>query len=143
MIGKGRFGDAYLLKTWGTTILVGPILSAVVGMLIFNGTELNEELFVFIYIQILLGLILSIPSFLTVEFLYKFFSKSKLSNKELSSLILITSLLTTLITYSIFFGRIDDYMIIFSISYSIILIFGLYYFKKTLNSKSHIKIKNQ
>ena len=139
MIGKGRFGDAYLLKTWGLTVLLGPILSSFVAILMSNNIKLDQELFVFIYIQVLFGFILCIPSFLIAEFLYKFLSKAKLSNKELFSIVLVTSLLTKLLTYYIFFGRTYDYMIIFSIVYSMVLIFGLYYFKKPLNINSETK----
>ncbi len=142
MIGKGRFGDAYLLKTWGLTVLLGPILASFAGVLITKNLNLNEELFVFIYMQILFGFVLCIPSFLISEFLYKFLSKSKLSNKELFSIVLVTSLFTTLLTYYIFFGRSDDYMIIFSIVYSSVLIFGLYYFKKTFNFNPENKNNN-
>ena len=142
MIGKGRFGDAYLLKTWGLTVLLGPILASFAGIVITKNLNLNEELFVFIYIQILFGFVLCIPSFLISEFLYKFLSKSKLSNEELFSIVLVTSLFTTLLTYYIFFGRSDDYMIIFSIVYSSVLIFGLYYFKKTFNFNPENKNNN-
>ena len=44
------------------------------------------------------------------------------------------SLLTTIFTYFTFLEKIDDFFIIFSISYSAILILGFFYFK---NSDNH------
>ena len=131
MIGQGRFGDAYLLKIWGFTVFLGPIISSLLTFIVFNkNAKIDQEFFFFIYIQIFVGLFLSIPSFLISEFVYKFLSKSNLSNREVFTYILIISLLSTLLTYLLFFGNADDYLIIFSSTYSIILIFGLFYFKK-------------
>ena len=127
---KGRFGDFYLLKVWALTVFVGPILSTFLSFIFFNkGEKLNEELFVFIFIQIVFGIFLCLPSLVISEIFYKTFSKKDLNDNNVFYYTILISLLTTSLTYIIFFGRTDDYSIVFSISYSAILILGFFYFK--------------
>lgn len=131
MFWTGRFGDAYLLKIWGLTVLLGPVLSSFFSFIVFTkDPELDQGFFIFIFVQIAIGIFLSLPSFLISEFFYKFLSKSNLSNHQLFAIILGISILTAISTYFLFFGRTDDYMMIFSTTYSIVLIFGFFYFKK-------------
>ena len=132
---KGRFGDFYLLKVWALTVFVGPILSTFLSFIFFNkGEKLNEELFVFIFIQIVFGIFLCLPSLVISEIFYKTISKKDLNDNNVFYYTILISLLTTSLTYIIFFGRTDDYSIVFSISYSAILILGFFYFK---NSDNH------
>ena len=132
---KGRFGDFYLLKVWALTVFVGPILSTFLSFIFFNkGEKLNEELFVFIFIQIVFGIFLCLPSLVISEIFYKTISKKDLNDNNVFYYTILISLLTTSLTYIIFFGRTDDYSIVFSISYSAILILGL---KKKKNSDNH------
>ena len=132
---KGRFGDFYLLKVWALTVFLGPILSTFLSFILFNKVEkLNEELFVFIFIQIVFGIFLCLPSLVISEIFYKTISKKDLNDNNVFYYTILISLLTTSLTYIIFFGRTDDYSIVFSISYSAILILGFFYFK---NSDKH------
>ena len=132
---KGRFGDFYLIKVWALTVFLGPILSTFLSFILFNkGEKLNEELFVFIFIQIVFGIFLCLPSLVISEIFYKTFSKKDLNDNNVFYYTILISLLTTSLTYIIFFGRTDDYSIVFSISYSAILILGFFYFK---NSDNH------
>ena len=133
---KGRFGDFYLLKVWASTVFVGPILSTFLSFIFFNkGEKLNEELFVFIFIQIVFGIFLCLPSLVISEIFYKTISKKDLNDNNVFYYTILISLLTTSLTYIIFFGRTDDYSIVFSISYSAILILGFFYFKNSDNQQ--------
>ena len=50
---KGRFGDFYLIKVWALTVFLGPILSTFLSFILFNkGEKFNEELLVFIFLQV-------------------------------------------------------------------------------------------
>ena len=131
---KGRFGDFYLLKVWALTVFVGSILSTFLSFFFNKGEKLNEELFVFIFIQIVFGIFLCLPSLVISEIFYKTISKKDLNDNNVFYYTILISLLTTSLTYIIFFGRTDDYSIVFSISYSAILILGFFYFK---NSDKH------
>ena len=102
----------------------------------FNkGEKLNEELFVFIFIQIVFGIFLCLPSLVISEIFYKTISKKDLNDNNVFYYTILISLLTTSLTYIIFFGRTDDYSIVFSISYSAILILGFFYFKNSDNQQ--------
>ena len=128
-------GDFYLIKVWALTVFLGPILSTFLSFILFNkGEKLNEELFVFIFIQIVFGIFLCLPSLVISEIFYKTISKKDLNDNNVFYYTILISLLTTSLTYIIFFGRTDDYSIVFSISYSAILILGFFYFK---NSDKH------
>ena len=131
---KGRFGDFYLLKVWALTVFVGPILSTFLSFFFNKGEKLNEELFVFIFIQIVFGIFLCLPSLVISEIFYKTISKKDLNDNNVFYYTILISLLTTSLSYIIFFGRTDDYSIVFSISNSAILILGFFYFK---NSDNH------
>ena len=109
----------------------------------FNkGEKLNEELFVFIFIQIVFGIFLCLPSLVISEIFYKTISKKDLNDNNVFYYTILISLLTTSLTYIIFFGRTDDYSIVFSISYSAILILGFFYFKNSTQNIQKIKISN-
>ena len=132
---KGRFGDFYLLKVWALTVFVGPILSTFLSFIFFNkGEKFNEELLVFIFLQVSFGIGLCMPSLVISEIFYLTISKTKIKDFQVFYLTILISLLTTIFTYFTFLEKIDDFFIIFSISYSAILILGFFYFK---NSDNH------
>lgn len=132
---KGRFGDFYLVKVWALTVFVGPFLSTLLSLKLFNkGEKIDEQFFVFIFLEIVYGLFLSFPSLIISDALYKVLTKSKLKDKNLFYLIILLSLITTLLTYYFFLEKLNKFLIIFSLSYSAILIFGFFYFK---SNKKH------
>ena len=132
---KGRFGDFYLNKVWALTVFLGPILSTFLSFILFNkGEKFNEELLVFIFLQVSFGIGLCMPSLVISEIFYLTISKTKIKDFQVFYLTILISLLTTIFTYFTFLEKIDDFFIIFSISYSAILILGFFYFK---NSDNH------
>ena len=132
---KGRFGDFYLIKVWALTVFLGPILSTFLSFILFNkGEKFNEELLVFIFLQVSFGIGLCMPSLVISEIFYLTISKTKIKDFQVFYLTILISLLTTIFTYFTFLEKIDDFLIIFSISYSAILILGFFYFK---NSDNH------
>ena len=132
---KGRFGDFYLIKVWALTVFLGPILSTILSFILFNkGEKFNEELLVFIFLQVSFGIGLCMPSLVISEIFYLTISKTKIKDFQVFYLTILISLLTTIFTYFTFLEKIDDFFIIFSISYSAILILGFFYFK---NSDNH------
>ncbi len=132
---KGRFGDFYLIKVWALTVFLGPILSTFLSFILFNkGEKFNEELLVFIFLQVSFGIGLCMPSLVISEIFYLTISKTKIKDFQVFYLTILISLLTTIFTYFTFLEKIDDFFIIFSISYSAILILGFFYFK---NSDNH------
>lgn len=133
---KGRFGDFYLLKVWALTVFLGPILSTFLSFILFNkGEKFNEELLVFIFLQISFGIGLCMPSLVISEIFYLTISKTKIKDFQVFYLTILISLLTTIFTYFTFLEKIDDFFIIFSISYSAILILGFFYFKNSDNQQ--------
>ena len=132
---KGRFGNFYLIKVWALTVFLGPILSTFLSFILFNkGEKFNEELLVFIFLQVSFGIGLCMPSLVISEIFYLTISKTKIKDFQVFYLTILISLLTTIFTYFTFLEKIDDFFIIFSISYSAILILGFFYFK---NSDNH------
>ena len=132
---KGRFGDFYLIKVWALTVFLGPILSTFLSFILFNkGEKFNEELLVFIFLHVFFGIGLCMPSLVISEIFYLTISKTKIKDFQVFYLTILISLLTTIFTYFTFLEKIDDFFIIFSISYSAILILGFFYFK---NSDKH------
>jgi len=133
---KGRFGDFYLIKVWALTVFLGPILSTFLSFILFNkGEKFNEELLVFIFLQVSFGIGLCMPSLVISEIFYLTISKTKIKDFQVFYLTILISLLTTIFTYFTFLEKIDDFFIIFSISYSAILILGFFYFKNSDNQQ--------
>ena len=133
---KGRFGDFYLIKFWALTVFLGPILSTFLSFILFNkGEKFNEELLVFIFLQVSFGIGLCMPSLVISEIFYLTISKTKIKDFQVFYLTILISLLTTIFTYFTFLEKIDDFFIIFSISYSAILILGFFYFKNSDNQQ--------
>ncbi len=141
---KGRFGNFYLYKVWALIVVFGAILASFAGWFIISSEKLDSSFFMFIFLQIIYGIVLCIPSLILSEIFYKILSKTKLSNQKVFIYTLIISLLTTNLTYFMFFnnGNIEEYFYVFFISYSICLITGFFIFKQkpeTLNFKPETK----
>ena len=126
---NGRFGDFYLFKIWFLTVFVSPFFYS--AIYIDSLKYVIEDYFVFVFLSIIVGSVLCIPSFILNEILYKYFSYKKLSDKKLFYLVLIVSVVSTNITYFYFLGvnayaKLNGY--IFSLIYTSVLLFGFYFF---------------
>lgn len=139
-IFKGRFGNFYLYKIWAFTIVVGAILYMFQDPTPhFSKSDSDIYFFGFILLIVAIyGIVLGIPSLLISEVFYQYMGESKLSNQQVFILTLLISLITTNLTYFLFFESFMGNRNLFSISYSICLITGFFIFKqtpKTLNFK--------
>ncbi|MGC4128530.1 MAG: hypothetical protein QM564_03000 [Bergeyella sp.] len=139
-IFKGRFGNFYLYKIWAFTVVVGATLYPLIDSIQYP-ISLDSSFFGLILLMIIYGMVLCIPSLIISETFYKILSKSEILNQMIFILILIISLITTNLTYYLFWsalGNVDSNFYIFSISYNICLITGFFIFKQkpeTLNFK--------
>ncbi|KQT21839.1 hypothetical protein ASG31_00385 [Chryseobacterium sp. Leaf404] len=137
---KGRFGDYYIIKTWLLVVVVSPLFYTLfVG---YNDGKFDfNDYFTFVFLSIVFGFVIAIPSYVIIEILYRILSKTKLSNWNIFSIISFFSLITTNISYYLFFGKNmfrDEAKIgglPFVVIYSLFLMTGLLYFKKNLKSK--------
>jgi hypothetical protein len=137
---KGRFGDSYIIKAWLLVVVVSPFFYTLY-------LECNEVEFVFndylmfVFFTVILGFVIAIPSYIIIEILYRVLSKSKLTNQNVFLIISALSLITTNISYYLFFGK-NMFSnetkiggIPFVLTYSLFLMTGLFLFKKNLKSK--------
>lgn len=134
---KGRFGNFYLYKIWAFTVLFGSVSSAILGWLVIAHDNLSTEVITFILLQIAYGFFLCIPSLVVIEIFYKIISNSKRTNLFVLLSTMILSLIATNLTYYLFFktGNLESYFFVFSITYSICLIFGFFFIFKSKSSK--------
>jgi hypothetical protein len=131
---KGRFGNFYLYKIWGFTVVFGAILSSFIDS-IPDFPLFDKDFYSLTLLEIIYGIVLCIPSLIISEIFYKMISKSKLSNQIIFLITLAVSLITTIFTYYRFFsdpfGSIkDNFFYTFSVAYSICLIIGFFIFKR-------------
>lgn len=137
---KGRFGDYYIVKTWLCVVVVSPLFYTLFLSYINAKFDFSDYL-IFVFFSIIFGFVIAIPSYIIIEILYRFLSKTKISNTNIFSIISILSLIATNISYYLFFGKnmFSDQAKIggipFVLIYSLFLVTGLFYFKENLNSK--------
>lgn len=142
---KGRFGNFYLYRIWIFIVVCGAILYSLIDFILYSST-LDSHIFTFILLIIIYGIVLCIPSLIFTEILYKFLSKKKLSSQIVFLLVLIISLITTNLTYYLFWsnglGKVPSEFYYFALIYNICLIIGFFIFHKkpeTLNFKPETK----
>lgn len=69
---KGRFGNFYLYKVWALIVVFGAILASFAGWFIISSEKLDSSFFMFIFLQIIYGIVLCIPSLILSEIFTKF-----------------------------------------------------------------------
>jgi Co/Zn/Cd efflux system component len=137
---KGRFGDFYIINTWLIVIVVSPFFYTLIlgyndGKFVFN------DYLMFVFLSVIFGFVIAIPSYIIIEILYRVLSKSKLTNQNVFFIISALSLITTNISYYLFFGK-NMFSneakiggIPFALIYSLFLMTGLLLFKKKIKSE--------
>src|SRR4051812_29777647 len=97
---------SYVLKVWGSTIVGAPVLimfaSAIASAI--QGSVLDAGAFDFIAFAIGYGLVLSIPTFLIVYFLFPVLSKRVESSVNLKLSLLIIGVICVLTTFYLLYG---------------------------------------
>jgi len=134
---KGRFGNFYLYKVWAFTVVSVPILALLITLL--STTKINYFSLQFIFPVLIYGFVFCLPSLITSEIFYKSLSKKKKYHKEIFILTLIFSLITTNLTYFIFYSFMINFhwqldvlrpFTIFCLEYTVCLIAGFFIFKQ-------------
>ncbi len=133
-IFKGRFGDFYLYKIWTFTVIIGAVLDIIV-------IGDFSSFFGFVFLLVLFGIIYCIPSLVLSDILYKFLSRSKLTNYKV---LIIFSLITTNVTYYLSYldkmGNLVPGFYSFYKIYNICLIAGFFIFQQKTKIKKNDKI---
>ncbi|WP_347219499.1 hypothetical protein [Chryseobacterium sp.] len=137
---KGRFGDYYIAKSWLFVVIISPCFYTLLFLYNDGSFEINDYI-MFVIASIIYGFVVAIPSYLIIEILYRILSRMKLSNKNVFSIVSVLSLITTNISYYLFFGK-NMFSkeakiggIPFMLIYSLFLMIGLLSFKKKLYSE--------
>lgn len=136
------FKRNYILKVWGLTITVTPILMMFLTVILMARQERKLELgvFGFIAFSIGYGFILSIPTLLMIYFL--FFPLSKMFPKELhlKLMIILIGIACILFTFYLLYGSAYNLngnyaALTFSVAYSFcLIIFGVFF---SITTKKH------
>lgn len=137
---KGRFGEYYIAKVWLFVVIISPCFYTLIFLFDDVKFGLNDST-LFIILSIIYGFAVAIPSYIITEIVYRIVSKMKISNRNVLFTVSILSLITTNISYYLFFGK-NMFSkeakiggIPFMLTYSLFLMTGLLFFKKNLNSE--------
>lgn len=137
---KGRFGDYYIAKIWLFVVIISPCFYTLVFLCNDGKFDFNDYI-LFVTLSIIYGFVVAIPSYIIIEILYRILSKIKISNRNVFSIVSVLSLITTNISYYLFFGKnmfskeVKIGGIPFMLIYSLFLMIGLLFFRKNLNSE--------
>lgn len=137
---KGRFGDYYIAKIWLFVVIISPFFYTLVFLCNDGKFDFNDYI-LFVTLSIIYGFVVAIPSYIIIEILYRILSKIKIPNRNVFSVVSVLSLITTNISYYLFFGKnmfskeVKIGGIPFMLIYSLFLMIGLLFFRKNLNSE--------
>jgi len=133
----------YLFKVWASTIIAAPILIMLLTSIIMSkpGSGVDSGAFGFIAFSIGYGLLLSIPTFLIIYFLYPQLNKRIDNSIHLKIILTVIGVACILLTFYLLYGS-DAYnlngnyaALTFSIVYTVCLtIFSFIY---PMQSKKH------
>ena len=134
------FRRNYIFKVWGSTILSAPILMMLLTAILMakQGNNLDKGAFGFIAYSVGYGIVLSIPTFLIIYFLFSQLSKRLQNALNLKLILIAIGVACILITFYLLYGCTaydlnGNYAALtFSITYAFCLtIFGLIFPIKT------------
>jgi hypothetical protein len=94
----------YLVNSWLVVLLAGPVLTALLFAIYFQGQEDYRIYLFFIGFGILFGSVLSLPAYFLLAVCYHYISPSNLPDKAFRTLMIIIALLcclSTMLLYSL------------------------------------------
>jgi drug/metabolite transporter (DMT)-like permease len=136
----------YLYKVWGSTIVAAPILMMLATAMIAakQGSGFDAGAFGFIAFAIGYGLVLSLPTFLIVYFIFPVLSKKPQRPLKLKVSMLLIGVACVLATFYLLYSG-DAYnpngnyaALTFSVAYSICLVVFSFTYKFADNEAQHI-----
>lgn len=96
---KGRFGDFYLAKVWAFILIIGSIIFPFLHFELKGDSKFMIGIIEFIFFEIFLGFLISIPSLLISNIIYIISSRYRFSNIKVLIITFLISFVTTLSTY--------------------------------------------